>query len=429
MQTFIQYINEAKKKKETPSPYPHRYTDEKGIEWDKCIHCGDDVSTHPHDAAGGLGYCGDCGHATCATHRTHDGAERCPSCAKKQVTEGCVNFSDYNLEHKFNHYNQILFDNSIPQCPIVWNDKLKVGSKSAFGLTTFTHRGREVVPGTMKMEISSRFKREEEALDSTLIHEMIHAYWAIHGYPEEQHGMRFKSMAYHCQKITGIAIPVTDTSQDLELAVAKDVDTTVLFRQYPGGWYAIFYSGNAFDDPKRQDELKAFWGYPGKMNPGEEILVVKVRGSFLEKYGSSRTIKQDTWRGVSKAETEEILQRGQIMFKIAAGSVSKELATATMPTKEALVVTRTNTRTHETITSLYVPQIARDSSKLQTLKDYWQSWHKMGYDVDMFLTHSSIFNLGFKMQREPKSGAFYRMSADKIENLRQHANYIERWHQ
>ena len=351
------------------------------------------------------------------------------------LEEGYINFGDYNLEQKFHHYNQILFDNSIPLCPIVWNENIRVGSKEAAGLTTFSHRNRELIPGTMKIQISTRFKRSEEMLDSTLIHEMIHAYWAVHGFPDEQHGMRFKALAYKCQKMTGIEIPVTDTLTNLELTNEKNVETTVLFRHYaasfrqPEGWYAIFYNGTAFDDARKQDELKAFWGFPGKMKEGEEILVIKVHGSYIAKYGGARTIKQDTWRGVSNSEAEEILQHGRIMFKITAGSVSKETAIANFPTKEALIVLKTNTRTHETIGAFYVPQIAHDLTKLTVLRDHWKEWHKMGYDVDIFLTHSNIFSRGFSMQRDPKSARYYMIKGPTVDDLRKNARYIEQWRQ
>lgn len=52
-----------------------------------CSGCYHTASTHP-DAGNSLGYCGDCGAATCPDCRVEDAATRCSSCAAKFYGRG-----------------------------------------------------------------------------------------------------------------------------------------------------------------------------------------------------------------------------------------------------------------------------------------------------------------------------------------------------
>lgn len=70
-------VTEAEK-----SDYP--YQNEKGHMVDQCYHCKHEATTHPHDAVGGLSYCGNCGNPTCSEHRdSGHSAEPCLKCAPK----------------------------------------------------------------------------------------------------------------------------------------------------------------------------------------------------------------------------------------------------------------------------------------------------------------------------------------------------------
>ncbi len=237
------------------------------------------------------------------------------------LEESYINFGDYNLENKFHHYNTLLFKSEIPAVPVVWADNLKNGSHLLGGLTTchFTKFTKRYVPGSLKIQISTRFKQTEENLDATLIHEMIHAFLTVCGYPDEQHGIRFLTIAHAIERKLGIKIPLSDNMSDLEL------------------------SDNA-------------------------------------------------------------------------------------PTKETLVVMRTNPHTKEVAGTFYMPGIARDHSKLETVKEKWRSWVAAGYDVDIFLTTTNIFNRGFSMLRDPNKSPFYVFKPNTVADLRQHASYLERWH-
>jgi len=167
-------------------------------------------------------------------------------------------------------------------------------------------------------------------LNSILIHEMIHAFWIANGHPEENHGFRFQAMAQRCTETTGIPISSTDIATDLELTIEKNVETTVLLCQHKSGqWYAIFYTGTAFDDHKTQDQMKAYWGRAGVLPLGfsNDISVIRIQSSLSVKYKASRTVAQTKWYGISDREAQEILQHGKTLFKIVSGSVKSTTRT------------------------------------------------------------------------------------------------------
>jgi hypothetical protein len=60
------------------------WTNEAGYQENYCGTCGERVTTHPDDCAGGLGYCGDCNGITCAACREDSSAGRCPACSAKK---------------------------------------------------------------------------------------------------------------------------------------------------------------------------------------------------------------------------------------------------------------------------------------------------------------------------------------------------------
>jgi SprT-like family len=343
------------------------------------------------------------------------------------LEESYINFGDYNLEQKFHHYNQLLFANKVPPCPVTWSTDLKRQA----GITKFTRRGREFVPGTMQIEISSRYKRTEEMLNSTLIHEMIHAFWISNGHPEENHGFRFQAMAQRCTEATGIPVAITDTATDLELTIEKNVETTVLLCRRKEQWFAIFYTGTAFDDHKTQDQMKAYWGRSGVLPEGfsNDISVIRVQSSLSAKYKASRTVAQTKWYGISEREAQEILQHGKTLFKIVSGSVSREEAAGQLPSKPTLVVMHTNTRTGECGASFYMPQLGRDFNSLNAIKDRAQSYRRAGYNVEIFNSNSTIFSRGYKMLRNPNNASGYRLKPDTVAELRRTAQYLERWMQ
>jgi hypothetical protein len=347
--------------------------------------------------------------------------------AESPVIEG-----DYSLEHKFDTYNRLLFDGRIPRCPITWGEL-----KSAGGTTYYSTNGRTILPGSLRIVMNTKFKRTEQGLDALVIHELVHAFLAVTtGDGDGRHGWRFQSQAHRCSSIVGFQIPLGDTINDLELTNDEKKMTTVVMYNHKGqsgftgrdGWYANYYSGTAFDTPKKMDELVAFWGSEDRLKPGQEMLVIKIETNLAIKYGLSKTVRQVTWHPLSPSEEEDIMRRGQVIRKILPNSVSDEEAMNKLPTKQALVVLQTNLQRNTIYAVFLVPTIARDMTKMVKLRDKWRPYYEPGVrNIEIFLSTSTLFSRGYKMKKDETSGSTYILKPDQIAELRRNAIYIERW--
>ena len=109
---------------------------------------------------------------------------------------------DYSLEAKYQHFNLLLFGGELPTIPISWSSALKKASgRILFKPMNF---GFSVVPGSVRMEISSLFRSSEERLDGIMVHEMIHVYFtAIKNDGRESHGSGFRAKLAHYRQRHG----------------------------------------------------------------------------------------------------------------------------------------------------------------------------------------------------------------------------------
>lgn len=344
------------------------------------------------------------------------------------LCENIVSYGDYHLENKFRHYNHLLFDNKIPPCPITYDSLYK---EKAAGITYVTYEkySRRYIPGTLSIKISNRFKRTEQQIDSTLIHEMIHAYLDTNGHPGAGHGFIFKSQALRCEKIVGFPIPLTDDISDLELADDTSDHVSVLLRKYDDDkWYAAFFSERTFDSTERIHELMAYFG-AGKLKTGEELLVLKVHTNLGQKYHMTRltNLGRVVFKPITEKEYEALITKGQIVRRIEPNSVSSEFAAEKSQKKEVLVLLRTNTKMNQSAMSLYSAGAATKPMELNTIIYRAQNYAAPGVDVAVFTTHTTLLNRGFSVFRDVKKGSYYNIKPEDAEELKRNASYIRHW--
>jgi predicted SprT family Zn-dependent metalloprotease len=105
---------------------------------------------------------------------------------KSFVTAGTLP-SEAELQLLFARLNYEHFNGEVPDCRIRYNERFS----NCTGRTTY---GRQ----SMSIELSPKhFRRHPEALDETLLHEMIHA-WCYAKFRHTGHGPRFKHKLREC---------------------------------------------------------------------------------------------------------------------------------------------------------------------------------------------------------------------------------------
>lgn len=96
--------------------------------------------------------------------------------------------------------------------------------------------GRVTLKG---IDLSSLMRYDEGDFDGILLHEMVHAYLAITGWPFETHGREFLEEARHVQAESGVRIPLTHDTSGAEVSKAKRTGVT-LFERGPDQVYYLF---------------------------------------------------------------------------------------------------------------------------------------------------------------------------------------------
>ena len=115
------------------------------------------------------------------------------------LNESTINFSDYDLGKKFDHYNTTLFNGEIPKIPVYWAKLKGVGGitvakveKPSNGRGGYNrYHGVTLIEGSLEIKISNILKRSEDDLNGIIIHEMIHAYFISKHMFDVNHGYKF----------------------------------------------------------------------------------------------------------------------------------------------------------------------------------------------------------------------------------------------
>lgn len=181
---------------------------------------------------------------------------------------------DYDLRAKYLAFNDRLFGGRLPtDLPIEWFASAKVGGVVTYSIDRVgpeTHRSlirldprrkydnARLRPGTMRMRISTVYKRSEQGLDAILIHEMIHVCMVVDGHIGENHGPRFVAMVEKLSKVVGFAIPLEDTVTGLDLAddTIKPIGVLVAVRKDGRESYCI---GTEKVMRAKLDAIDAYW--------------------------------------------------------------------------------------------------------------------------------------------------------------------------
>ena len=157
---------------------------------------------------------------------------------------------DYNLQAKYQQFNQSLFNNQLPEIPIRWATMKNVGGKVTYEISRSTPApnprmvrlgyakksdGAVLKPETLQMAISDLYRRSEIALDAIMLHEMVHVYMAITGNFGEQHGPKFQDMCRRISAKVGFEVPMKDSVDGLELASMDTKPVGVLILEKPSG--------------------------------------------------------------------------------------------------------------------------------------------------------------------------------------------------
>lgn len=131
----------------------------------------------------------------------------------------------YPAAQRFDAFNAVLFDGQLPKIPIQFYNLKTAGGVCKARRVRAT---QQLVPGSLLIQLSSRYLRTPDQFDGVLVHEMIHAYMYVTGHMDENHGRLFQAKLTELQSRVKFTIPLTDDTKDLDLKDSKPKTYVVL---------------------------------------------------------------------------------------------------------------------------------------------------------------------------------------------------------
>jgi hypothetical protein len=118
----------------------------------------------------------------------------------------------FNLQSKYNYWNNKLFGGELPRVPLKWNRSRTFG-----GAVYKSYVGDLILIN--KLVISDFLQMDEQRFDAILIHEMIHVWQGANGIREGSggHGREFHRMAKALGSKAGFTIPLTEDISDMSV--------------------------------------------------------------------------------------------------------------------------------------------------------------------------------------------------------------------
>jgi hypothetical protein len=146
-----------------------------------------------------------------------------------------------DLKEKYQEYNQQYYNAELPPIPFRWGKLKGVIAAVKFNTIGVRNGPRKLIPDSLEMVFNGLYRFDIDKLIPILLHEMVHVYIAaVLNNTTESHGNIFMKELRALEKKSGIVIPLTDSTKELELTNTEELG--IVLRYQPDGKcaYAIF---------------------------------------------------------------------------------------------------------------------------------------------------------------------------------------------
>lgn len=238
---------------------------------------------------------------------------------------------EYDMQARYDQFNRAYFDGQLPTIPLSFADLKNVGGHVAYRVKRvgpapnprLVRLGRKskyenCVLDSMKLVLSTRFKRTNEGLDGILLHEMIHVYFLHNGNFDEDHGGKFLAMRRKLSQLSGIDVPLRDTISDLELANPVAVKAMgVLLLTKSGGSAYSFTMFSAKNAHAHSEKLKSDWERRTGFDKVELFTVATQPWTEIAaKFPVARSINAGLYKLPDPALAADLQANGHLLFTI-----------------------------------------------------------------------------------------------------------------
>jgi hypothetical protein len=157
-------------------------------------------------------------------------------------------FDNADLKRRYDHFNSLLFDGQLPDIPVEYAKLKNVGGQALAKVRgpRMRYAKRTLIPGSLRIQMSTFYQRDQQSQDAMLIHEMIHVHFISIGDFEESHGYKFVRMCRELGQKVGFDIPLTDDVTGLAMTDAPKRKVGVIILTKKEGGQSVAVVGEAY---------------------------------------------------------------------------------------------------------------------------------------------------------------------------------------
>ena len=234
-----------------------------------------------------------------------------------KIAKGLFANENYNIKAKYRYWNSKGFGGELPSVSMGWTRSKTVGGRVTGTakvenrlLYNLTGEGAKIT--IKKLELSNFLARDEEFLDSILLHEMVHVYvMGVLGRNEPRggHGRKFLEKRKEVALKTGVKIPLTEDLSGTE-EISKEVpskEVAVILMEMSGRKLMQVLNKNAFMRAKNaiMEKLGIYPWVRVLLSDERRLLMFPEQRKFGRRWVY---VKSDLWNAV--------LQGGRVLEKI-----------------------------------------------------------------------------------------------------------------
>ncbi len=227
----------------------------------------------------------------------------------------------YPIRSRYDLFNRQFFDGKLPVIPLDIRPLKGLGGKVEFQVRKPVGSSREytLIEGSLKLTLSNMFQKTEAEIDSILLHEMIHVYFAAMGDYKENHGAKFMAMRRALSQKSGILIPVNERVTDLNLTSSKTKPVAVMVIKKEDGamQYGVMAPTGALANAEK---MKETWAGRTKFSRIESVGMYIIDTLLWTSQAAKMSVSRNDIKGLATMRdpqlAEDIRQHARLIWAV-----------------------------------------------------------------------------------------------------------------
>lgn len=231
-----------------------------------------------------------------------------------RLMEGVV--PNYDIHGQFARFNGMYFGGVLPTVPLSMRPLKNLGGRVAWKT-----KGGLLVPGTIRLDLSTYWEVTTEQYDAILLHEMIHLWFVHKGDMLENHGPKFMAKLRELEARSRMTIPVTESAGEPAGNLPEKEICVLLIEDYAPGKAATYSTISCSKALEIADQMKERWsGRARYYRPGMTVTLYQIKTATWTRVSAKTTVARGEPKKLFHLRDEvamsDLRANGQVIFRI-----------------------------------------------------------------------------------------------------------------